>query len=98
MVRDQFVFYHHLLRKAHVMHHFHSQDTKSLEETKAIEKANASMLYGHGYDTENVDSETTVIDSLGQRITLHRDNVIGGGGQRFITLFCPYWVSPKFVP
>eukprot|EP00804_Cyclotella_cryptica_P020229 CCRYP_010930-RC/>CCRYP_010930-RC protein AED:0.04 eAED:0.04 QI:95/1/1/1/0.91/0.91/24/65/5640 len=64
----------------------------SNEENEADEKVNGSMLYGHGYEAENVDSETTVIDSLGQRLILHIDNVIGGGGQRFITLYCPYWI------
>ena len=60
------------------------------EENNIDENA---IRYGESFDTEAIDSETIVIDSIGQRLTLHLDNVIGGGGQRFISLFCPYWVS-----
>jgi SHR-binding domain of vacuolar-sorting associated protein 13 len=33
-----------------------------------------------------------VVDSLGQRLTLHIDNVRGGGAQRRISVFTPYWI------
>lgn len=58
-----------------------------------IDNSNGQLWYGESFDTEAIDSEMTVIDSIGQRLTLLIDNVIGGGGQRFISLFCPYWVG-----
>ncbi len=44
------------------------------------------------YSANDVVTETTVVDSLGQRLTLKISNVMGGGGQRKITLYCPYWI------
>lgn len=44
------------------------------------------------YGPEDVDSETTVVDSVGQRLTLKIENARGGGGQRRISLFCPFWI------
>lgn len=40
--------------------------SQKLEENEANEKVNESMLYGYGYDTEDVNSETTVIHGLVQ--------------------------------
>jgi hypothetical protein len=53
---------------------------------------NNGLWYGESFDAELIDSETIVIDSIGQRLILHIDNVIGGGGQRFISIYCPYWI------
>lgn len=33
-----------------------------------------------------------VVDSLGQRLTLSIENIRGGGGQRRVSVFCPYWI------
>jgi SHR-binding domain of vacuolar-sorting associated protein 13 len=33
-----------------------------------------------------------VVDGLGQRLTLHIDNIRGGGAQRRISVFAPYWI------
>jgi hypothetical protein len=33
-----------------------------------------------------------VVDSTGQRITLGIENIRGGGGQRQISVFCPFWI------
>jgi len=44
------------------------------------------------YSPADVASETTVVDSVGQRLTLGIENVRGGGGQRRISLFCPFWI------
>lgn len=60
-------------------------------ENETTANDNELLWYGDGFDAE-IDSELTVIDSIGQRLILHIDNVIGGGGQRFISLFCPYWI------
>ena len=32
------------------------------------------------------------MDSIGQRLTLSIENFRGGGGQRRISVFCPYWI------
>lgn len=44
------------------------------------------------YSAADVASETTVVDSVGQRLTLRIENVRGGGGQRRVSLFCPFWI------
>ncbi|GKY92544.1 hypothetical protein MPSEU_000224700 [Mayamaea pseudoterrestris] len=41
---------------------------------------------------QDVVAETIVVDSLGQRLTLNIDNVRGGGGQRHISIFSPFWI------
>ena len=44
------------------------------------------------YSPDDVATETTVVDGIGQRLTLNLENVRGGGGQRRVSLFCPFWV------
>ena len=44
------------------------------------------------YSLDDIATETTVIDSIGQRLTLGIDNSRGGGGQRRISMFCPFWI------
>jgi hypothetical protein len=41
---------------------------------------------------QDVAAETTVVDGLGQKLTLNIENIRGGGGQRRIAIFCPFWV------
>jgi hypothetical protein len=41
---------------------------------------------------EDVAQHTTVVDGIGQRLTLNVENVRGGGGQRRISVFCRYWI------
>lgn len=41
---------------------------------------------------QDVAEETTVVDGVGQRLTLNIENVRGGGGQRRISVFAPFWV------
>jgi hypothetical protein len=33
-----------------------------------------------------------VVDTVGQRLRLNIENIRGGGGQRRISLFCPFWI------
>lgn len=40
----------------------------------------------------DVVNETTVVDAIGQRLKLQIENTRGGGGQRRISLFCPFWI------
>lgn len=37
-------------------------------------------------------AETSVVDSIGQRLTLNIENLRGGGGQRRISIFSPFWI------
>jgi len=39
-----------------------------------------------------IASTTTVVDSIGQRLNLDIENKHGAGGQRHITISCPYWI------
>jgi hypothetical protein len=44
------------------------------------------------YTAADVANETTVVDGFGQRLTLNVENIRGGGGQRRISLFSPFWL------
>jgi hypothetical protein len=41
---------------------------------------------------QDVATETVVVDSLGQKLILSIDNVRGGGGQRTISVYSPFWI------
>lgn len=44
------------------------------------------------YFADDVARQTTIVDSLGQKLLLNLENIRGGGGQRRITVFCRYWI------
>ncbi len=44
------------------------------------------------FSVEDIATETTVVDSIGQRLTLLLDNVFGNGGQRHVTIYSPFWI------
>jgi hypothetical protein len=44
------------------------------------------------YLPDDVAQHTTIVDGLGQRLTLNIENIRGGGGQRRITVFCRFWI------
>ena len=44
------------------------------------------------YSASDVSTQTTVVDGVGQRLTLNIENIRGGGGQRRVSLFCPFWI------
>ena len=33
-----------------------------------------------------------MVDGIGQRLTLHLENIRGGGGERRVSLYCPFWI------
>lgn len=52
-------------------------------------------MYGiehEAFAPSDVVSETEVVDSVGQRLTLNIENIRGGGGQRRISVYCPFWI------
>ena len=51
-----------------------------------------ALRRGDGLGAEDIASEVTVIDSLGQRLQLHINNVLGGGGHRHVSLYSPFWI------
>ena len=40
----------------------------------------------------DVAAETIVVDGIGQRLTLNIETVRGGGGQRTISVYSPFWI------
>jgi hypothetical protein len=44
------------------------------------------------YFADDVARQTSIVDSLGQKLVLSLENIRGGGGQRKITVFCRYWI------
>ena len=56
------------------------------------DKSNVHVVDSRSYTNEEIATETVVVDSVGQRLNLRIENVRGGGGQRRISLFCPFWI------
>lgn len=70
-----------------------SQDqSSSLADT--VYKTLEEGLRGLIDEAEPSKSHSHIIltDSVGQRLRLHVQNDMGGGGQRNILIYCPYWV------
>ena len=44
------------------------------------------------FSPQDVAAETAVVDGVGQRLTLNIENIRGAGGQRRISIFCPFWI------
>ena len=44
------------------------------------------------FRSQDIDEETCVVDSVGQRLKVGINNMQGGGGQRQISIFCPFWI------
>ena len=44
------------------------------------------------FSLDEVATETTVVDGIGQRLTLYLENIRGGGGERRVSLYCPFWI------
>jgi hypothetical protein len=44
------------------------------------------------YFADDVAQHTTIVDGLGQRLTLHIENIRGNGGQRRVLVFSRFWV------
>ncbi len=42
-------------------------------------------------ETENITT-ITLLDTTGQKLRLHIENILCGGGNRKITVYCPYWI------
>lgn len=47
-----------------------------------------------GTSGESNEDITSIVltDTVGQRIRLNVENTLGGGGQRQVAVYCPYWV------
>ena len=58
----------------------------------AAEQGRVHAVESAVYSSNDVATSTTVVDSVGQRLTLSIENVRGGGGQRRVSLFCPFWI------
>lgn len=55
-------------------------------------KGHVHLIDGRVYNADEIATETVVVDGIGQKLTLKIENVRGGGGQRRISLFCPFWI------
>lgn len=53
---------------------------------------NKSSIEKTKFGPEDIASAIVVVDSVGQRLFLNIDNELGAGGQRNITISCPYWI------
>jgi hypothetical protein len=53
---------------------------------------NVYEMEHEAFAPSDVVSQTEVVDSVGQRLTLKIENIRGGGGQRRISVYCPFWI------
>ena len=65
----------------------------------SIDSSGVSEAEGQTYRVDTAlfvpgdcDTETVVVDRVGQRLTLQIENIRGGGGQRRISVFSPFWI------
>ena len=73
----------------------HSDD--SFNESSALSESESGVDNVKAAGMSNspddfIATSTTVVDSIGQRLNLCIDNKKGSGGQRHITVSCPYWI------
>ena len=61
-------------------------------ESPALADGKTYRVDSSVFSPDDVSDETTLIDSVGQKITLSIENIRGGGGQRQISVFCPFWI------
>jgi hypothetical protein len=65
----------------------------SISENDNMELSGGTLpRRGDGFGAEDIASELCVIDSLGQRLTLHVENILGSGGQRRVSVYSPFWI------
>lgn len=71
----------------------HKPPVKDTED-KGIAGAVIEGFKGLLEDNDDALEDTSIIltDSVGQRIRIHIENLIGGGGHRSVVVYCPYWV------
>ena len=70
---------------------FSSENDNIIESTGLSTSARRISGDG-GFGSEDVASELTVVDSQGQKLTLLLDNESGRGGQRRVSVYCPFWI------
>lgn len=68
-----------------------------LKESQTMENSYPKNRYSSitentKFGTEEIASSMVVVDSIGQSLVLNIDNELGAGGQRHITISCPYWI------
>lgn len=59
---------------------------------KVIAEALKSTFEGFLDDEGSGDASVFLTDTVGQRLRLNIQNSLGGGGQRHIMIYCPYWI------
>ena len=80
---------------SNIMKHMRDQETRNhdFEMMGSPMKGEANTdLESQKLTLTDIASSTTVVDSIGQRLNLEIDNKYGAGGQRQITISCPYWI------
>jgi len=45
-----------------------------------------------GYNVDFIATEALVVDDQGQSLSLSLNNVVGGGGQRRVSVYSPFWI------
>ncbi len=74
-----------------LVHKPRNNDTSSGIAGK-IQKTIEGLLDESDDSHQNDDEHLILTDTAGQKIRLNIENSEGGGGQRHISIFCPYWI------
>ena len=64
----------------------------TLEAAGIAMMAIKNTIEGFLDDDDSSDASVFLTDTVGQRLRLNIQNTLGGGGQRHISVYCPYWV------
>eukprot|EP00986_Skeletonema_menzelii_P013164 scaffold7491_cov142-Skeletonema_menzelii.AAC.15 len=65
---------------------------EDVENERSLNQNMADAKLRDTFSADDIATETTVVDSVGQRLTLLLDNVFGNGGQRHVTIYSPFWI------
>jgi len=68
------------------------RDAKDNAKDNIIKTEIDKIMTNIGFGAEGIAADTTVVDSEGQKLVLRIDNALGGGGQRKVAIYCPFWI------
>jgi hypothetical protein len=68
------------------------KDSSSKKEETLLASEFGKIMSNIGFGVDTIASEMTVVDNANQRLVLRIDNVLGGGGHRRVTVYCPFWI------
>jgi hypothetical protein len=83
----------HLLQNPNLQrHNYHPNQREGSSVNFGPDNGRIHVVSGRSFEASDIATETVVVDNSGQKLTLRIENIVGGGGQRHISLYCPFWI------